>query len=152
MVALAVGVYAELQLSNTLTTSWTVVESGNNLELSWYADQPGGYLSRGVWYTTQIRLRNTGEATYTVIDRFTITTGPVLPTNCITIQYYDGTNWVDITSVITDWGTGTIRGYFGPLTGFSCGPGYDETTLFRYKFESNAPLTEYSFSSWVEQI
>ena len=146
---LVVGVYAVI-LSNTLTASWTVVESGANLELSWYADTPGGSLSRGVWYTTQIRLRNTGVATYTVIDKFDIyASGYSIPDGSIVIQYWDGDSWEPVG--IYGWGT-HLTGYFGPSTGFSCGPGYDATTLFRYMFEGNALLTEYSFSAWVEQV
>jgi len=154
MVTLVVGVYAGLQLSNTLTTSWTVVESGNNLTVWWVANTPGGDLARGVWDETKLGVKNTGVATYTVIDRFTIhADGYVLPENCIKIEYWYESAWVDITGAIGGWGTTTISGHFGPLPGgFPCGPGYNEITRFRYKFDGNAPLTSYTFNAWVEQI
>ena len=151
MVTLVVGVYAVI-ISNTLTAEWNVVSTIGDLTLWWEADTPHGDLARGVWYETTMGLKNTGTATYTVIDKFTISTsGAGLPDGCITIQYWYVDHWEDITGVITGWGTATIHGYFGPSTGFPCGPGYSETTVFRYMFEGNAPLTGYTFNAWVEE-
>jgi len=158
MVTLVVGVYAVI-ISNTLTAEWNVVSTIGDLTLWWEADTPHGDLARGVWYETTMGLKNTGEATYMVTDRFTIhADGYVLPDGCITIEYryndpIQGWIWVDIYSAIDGWGTTTISGHFGPLPeGFECGPGYYETTLFRYMFEGDAPLTSYTFNAWVEQI
>ena len=150
------GVYAVTVLSNTLTASW-ILNAGEPLEPYWGegAEPPSGDLYSGIWYETEIRLENNGGVTYTVIDRFTIsTTVDILPTDCIKIGYWDVVTsaWVDITGVITGWDTTMISGHFGPLPdGFECGPGYIETTLFRIMFESNAPLTSYVFEAWVEE-
>ena len=153
MVTLVVGVYAVI-LSNTLTASWTLRESGTTLELYWADGEPSGDLYRGEWIQTKIGLRNNGEATYTVTDKFTISaSGYGLPAGCITIEYYDTDHWVDMTGVITGWDSATLHGYFGPVGGFECGPDYDEQTWFRIMFDGNAPIdVGYTFEVWVEQM
>jgi hypothetical protein len=160
VVTLVVGVYAAVQLSQPITTSWTLRESGTTLELYWYGGEgyygrPTGDLNRGQWIYASIGLRNTGEATYTVIDRFTITTGPALPSGCIKMEYneHDGQGWHDMTPVLTYAG-GTVTGYFGnPSTGFIVGPPYDVVASFRIMFDGNAPIdVGYSFVAWVEQF
>ena len=153
MVTLVVGVYAVV-LSNTLTASWTLQESGTNLELYWADGAPSGTLYRGEWITTKLGLRNNGEATYTVTDKFTIyASGYTLPQDCLKIEYWDGDAWVDMTGVITGWDSDTLSGYFGPVAGFECGPGYDEQTWFQIMFDGNAPIgVGYSFNAWVEQV
>jgi hypothetical protein len=114
--------------------------------------RPTGDLHRGEWIYAYIGLRNNGEATYTVIDRFTISApGHGLPEGCITIQYYNG-GWLDMTNVITGWSSDTLHGYFGPVGGFECIPGYNEQTLFRIMFDGDAPIdVGYTFEAWVEE-
>jgi hypothetical protein len=155
VVTLVVGVYA-LVLSNTLTASWTLRESGTNLVLYWADGEPSGDLYRGQWIQTKIGLRNDGLATYTVSDKFKIyTVASGLPSGCVTIEYNedDGTGWHDMTDVLTGWGSNTLTGYFGPPAGFTVGPGYNVQTWFRIMFNGNAPIdVGYYFESWVEQV
>lgn len=63
IVTLAVGVYAGMQLSNTLEASWTVVENQDKLYLWWDANTPGGNIEVGKYYYPAIGLENKGEAT-----------------------------------------------------------------------------------------
>ena len=154
MATLIVGVYAGTIISNTVTATWTLETSITDLELYW-ADggAPTGAYNRGIWIQTKIGLKNTKLATYTVTDNFTITASSYsLPTDCIKIEYLDGTDWVDMTGVLTGWNTLTLKGYFGPITGFTVGPGYDHATDFRIMFDGNAPLAAYEFNAWVEEV
>jgi len=153
---LVVGVYAVI-LSNTLTTSWTLRESGTTLELYWAAPYygPSGEVNRAGWNYASIGLRNNGLATYTVLDWFTISTvASGLPPGCITIEYNNAGTWTDMTGVLTGWGSATLTGYFGPRdTGFPVDPSYDKVTEFRILFNGNAPINVgYSFAAWVEQF
>lgn len=151
MTTLAVGVYAGMQLSNTLTASWNVINTGEELNLSWNPSPDGSNFARGVWYGNYgVRLRNTGAATYTVIVKFRIDAGAIMPTDCFKIQYYDGTDWHDLP--ISGWGDNSVEGTFGPSGGFSVGPGYDVTTLLRAMFDGTAPITGYTVYIWVEQM
>jgi len=50
MATLAAGVYAGLQLSNTLTASWNVVSTEEELYLSWNPSLDGSNFVRGAWY------------------------------------------------------------------------------------------------------
>jgi len=156
MVTLVVGVFAAVMLSNTLTTSWTLRESGTTLELYWAAPYygPSGEVNRAGWIYATIGLRNNGLATYNVIDKFTISTAAsALPSGCITIEYYDGANWQNMTAVLTGYGSYTLTGYFGPVTGFPVGSPYDVVSSFRIMFNGNAPINVgYSFAAWVEQV
>ena len=151
--SLVVGVYAVI-LSNTLTASWTLRESGTTLVLYWADGEPSGDLYRGGWITTKLGLRNDGLATYNVSDKFRIYTGgAVLPSGCIKIEYYYGTSWVNMTGVLSGWGTNVLTGYFGPPAGFPVGPGYNEQTWFRIMFDGDAPINVgYYFEAWVEQV
>lgn len=154
---LVTGVFAAIQLSNNITASWTVGVDSSQLLLTWTSGAPTGTLYRGVWYQESIRLQNTGLATYDLVTvKFTIDTlggsGEVLPDNCLAIEYNDGTSWLDMTGVISDWGINKISGYFGPVGGFPVAPDYDETTQFRIMFDGDAPLTTYSFDAWVETV
>jgi len=149
MVTLVVGVYAVI-ISNTLEASWSVKESIEDLKLSWVSGTPTGEHKRGVWYETEIKLENTGLATYKVIDKFDIyASGYVIPTDSIVIQYWDGDSWEPVG--FYGWGV-HVTGYFGPYDGFDCTPGWDVTTIFRYMFDGNAPPTGYTFEAWVEQL
>jgi hypothetical protein len=156
VMTLVAGVYAAVRLSNPITTSWTLRESGTTLELYWAAPYgaPTGDLNRGGWIYASIGLRNNGLATYTVLDWFKIyTAASGLPSGCVTIEYYDGASWLDMTGVLTGYGSNTLTGYFGPITGFPVGPGYDVVSSFRIMFNGNAPINVgYTFEAWVEQI
>ena len=150
--SLVIGVYA-IVLSNKLTASWTLREK-KTLELYWASTEPSGDLYRGEWNYAYIGLRNNGLASYDVIVKFVIyTVASGLPTDCITIEYYEDTTWYDMTGVLTGWGSATLNGYFGPSTGFPCGVGYNEVTQFRIMFDGNAPIdVGYYFEAWVEQM
>jgi hypothetical protein len=150
-VTLVVGVYAGLQLSNTLTASWSVVNTGSELYLSWNPSPDGSQFARGVWYGSYgVRLQNTGTATYNVIVKFRIDAGATMPGNSFKIQYYDGSSWLDLP--ISGWGDASVEGTFGPSGGFSVGPGYDVTTPLQVMFDGTAPITNYATYIWVEQV
>jgi hypothetical protein len=151
MVVLAGGVYAGMLLSNHLTASWNVVNTNTELLLSWNPSPDGSSFARGVWYGNYgVRLQNTGTATYHVLVYFHINAGADLPTNCIKIQYWDGSAWLDLP--LTGWGTSQLSGYFGPLGGFDCTKGWDVTTLLQVMFDGTAPITGYNTDIWVEQV
>ena len=151
MATLVVGVYAGMQLSNTLTASWQVINTETELVLSWNPSPDGSSFARGSWYGNYgVRLRNTGTATYNVIVKFQIDAGATMPTDCFGIQYYDGANWLDLP--VSGWGDGSVEGTFGPGSGFSAGPGYDVTTPLRIMFDGTAPITNYAVYIWVEQV
>ena len=148
---LVVGVYAGMLLSNTLTASWNVINTGSELYLSWNPSPDGSNFARGIWYGNYgVRLQNTGAATYNVIVKFQIDAGAAMPTDCFKIQYYDGTNWLDLP--ITGWGDTSVEGTFGPSGGFSVGPGYDVTTPLKVMFNGIAPITGYTVYIWAEQV
>lgn len=149
MVTLAVGVYAGMQLSNTLTASWTVVNTGSELALSWNPSPDGSQFARGVWYGNYgVRLQNTGAATYNAIVKFRIDAGASMPTDCFRIQYWDGSAWQNLP--ISGWGDTSVEGTFGPGGGFSVGPTYDVTTPLQTMFNATAPLTGYAVYIWAE--
>lgn len=164
MVTLVVGVYAVSRLSNPITTSWTLRESGNNIRLYWETDPPalsdGVY--RGEWVQVGIGLENIGEATYDVIGRFRIwTVGTAIPDGCITIEYYVAADpgsgevigWNDMSGVLSGWGTKELTGWFGPSTGWTVDPDYDNVvTQFQILFDGDAPLVGYGFEGWVEEV
>jgi hypothetical protein len=156
MTTLAVGVYAGMQLSNTLTAHWVVRESGNNLELWWNAGEPSGDLYRGVWYYGEIGLRNKAEATYHVIVKFKIYTDVSLTTNDVKIKAYDegAGQWIILPlTVVTEGGRDILTGTWGPPSGFDVGPGYYKVTPFYCMFEGSAPVNMgYHFEAWVEQL
>jgi hypothetical protein len=147
-------VFANLILSNTLTASWTVQESGSNLVLWWDSNTPGGTLNRGVWYQTGIGLQNVGVATYKITLIFRIYTDISLTTTDVKTQYWDGLAWQDLPlTVQTVGGRDILVGTFGPGGGFDVGPGYNVVTQFRYYFEGSAPVGHgYSFDTWAEQV
>lgn len=151
MATLVVGVLAGMQLSNTLTASWNVINTGTELTLSWIPSPDGSSFARGAWYGNYgIRLQNTGAATYNVVVKFQIDAGAAMPSNCFKLQYWDGTTWLDLP--ITGWGDGSVEGTFGPGSGFSVGPGYDVTTLLKVMFDGTAPITNYAVYVWVVQM
>jgi len=153
---LVAGVYAGLQLSNPITASWTLKESGNNLVLSWAAATPTGDLYRGRWYNdTKVRLQNTGDAAYNVIVKFKVWIATSLPENSMRVLGNWGTGWQDIAT--RQWDSALARfvyaGTWGPSGGFNCTSGWDITSEFRYMFEASAPIdTTYYFEAWVEQV
>jgi hypothetical protein len=149
--SLVVGVFAAIQLSNTLTTGFNV--KAEPLLLEWKLWKPEGDLYRGSWYNTQIRLYNPTQSTFDkVIVRFTIYSyGVAFPGGSITIEYYDGA-WKDMTGVLSGHGTNTLTGYFGPSTGFPVGIGYDQTTELRVMFNDGAPIAAYAFTGWAETV
>lgn len=150
MATLAAGVYAGLQLSNTLTASWNVVSTEEELYLSWNPSLDGSNFVRGAWYGDYgARLQNTGTATYHVLIYFTIDAGAGLPTDCIKIQYHDGTDWYNLP--MAGWGSSQVSGSFGPSDGFDCTPGWDVTTPFRAMFDGDAPITWYTVTIWVTE-
>ena len=153
IVTLIGGVYA-VTLSNTLTASWTLRPSTTDLELYWVGDAPNGELYRGQWISASVGLRNNGLATYNVTDKFTISTSASgLPSGCITIEYWDGDSWEDMTGVLTGYGSITLTGYFGPIEGFTVDPDYNEVSQFRIMLNGNAPINVgYQFAAWVEQV
>lgn len=152
MATLAAGVYAGLQLSNTLTANFTVAESAP-LELSWAYNSPnGGTFYKGNWYDTGVKLHNPTEATFTVLAHLTITAGGAgFPDGSVKIKYWEvvDSSWHDFP--LSGWTTSVLTGTFGPSAGFDCGPGYDVTSDFKFMFDGNAPLASYSFEVWVEQ-
>jgi hypothetical protein len=155
MVMLAGGVYAGMRLSNILTANWVVKESQTNLVLSWPYDEPSGDLNRGQWYSTYVRLQNTGATTYTVIVKFKVWIATSLPDGSITIQGWYSDDWHNIATYQwdSDLGRYVYVGTWGPSEGFQCTPGWDVISEFRFKFESNAPIdTPYYFEAWVEQV
>jgi hypothetical protein len=154
MATLAVGVYAGIQLSETLSASWTVQESGTNLALWWQENTPSGELYRGQWYQTQIGLKNTGAATYHVIVKFQIRTNVSLTANDMKLQYSDGSAWHDLPLTPETVGDrDMLVGSYGLADGFDVGPGYNVLTWFQYYFEGSAPLDgAYYFEAWVEQV
>lgn len=150
MVTLAVGVYAGLQLSNTLTASWNVLSTEGELYLSWNPSPDGSNFARGIWHGNYgVRLQNTGTATYRVLVHFKIDAGAGLPEDCIEVEYYDGTDWYDLP--LTGWTTSQVSGYFGPSDGFDCTPGWDVTTPLRAMFDGDAPITWYTVTIWVAE-
>jgi hypothetical protein len=150
---LAVGVYAGMQLSNTLTASWNVVNTGTELTLSWNPSPDGSNFARGTWYGNYgIRLQNLGTGTYNVIVKFKIDAGTGMPEKSIDLQYWDGATWQDLPFTTGAWGSSEIGGTFGPPSGFSVGPAYDVTTLLRIMFQGNASITNYATAIWVEQM
>jgi hypothetical protein len=153
MATLAVGAYAGMQLSNTLTASWNVINTQSELTLSWNPSTPGGNFATGQWYGTDgsygIELHNTGVGTYNVIVKFNIDCNGAIPQNSIILQYYDG-SWKPLPITTGSWGSSEVGGTFGPPSGFSVVPGYDVTTPLRIMFEGNATITNYSTSIWVE--
>jgi hypothetical protein len=150
--SLVVGVFAAIQLSNTLTANFEVKEAP--LLLQWQVWEPTGTLYRGSWYGTAMRLYNPTQSTFDkVIVRFTLTAGGnVFPTDSVTIQYWDGDSWEPMGIVATSWGTTILKGYFGPLTGFPVGIGYDQTTQLRVMFNDGAPIAAYAFTGWAETV
>jgi hypothetical protein len=151
MATLIVGVYAGMRLSNILTADWTVVETRDKLVLSWDASEPDGNIEVGKYYGTYIRLTNIGEATYNVIVKFKLWASglPTIPSGSIIIQYWDGDSWEPVGNYHWD---SYVEGYFGPTTGFTCGPGYNQVTQLRYMFNANAPRTGYAIEIWVEEV
>jgi hypothetical protein len=150
MATLTVGVYAGLQLSNNLTATWTVTNTGTELTLSWNPSPDGSTFARGSWYGNYgVRLQNTGTATYNVTVKFKIDAGAGMPEKSIVLQYWTG---VWNTLPMTGWGSSELTGSFGPPSGFLVGPGYDVTTLLQIMFEGNASLTGYSTNIWVTQM
>ena len=159
MVALVVGVYAGMTLSNHITASWDVVNTGTELTLSWNPGSPnGGSFARGQWYgsdaaTYGIRLQNTGTGTFKVLVQITINAGAGLPSNCIKVQVWadwgTGLKWNDMT--FSGWGSSQLTTSYGPSGGFDCTPGWDDTTPIRFMFEGNAPITGYNVDMYVEQ-
>jgi len=146
---LVVGVYAGMTLSNHISASWNVINTGTELTLSWAPSPDGSNFATGVWYGEYgIRLQNTGTATYNVLVYFAIDANAALPTDCVKIQYYDGTNWHDLTTM-TGWATQHLTGYFGPVGGFACTPGWDATTPLKIMFSGAAPITGYSVDVYV---
>lgn len=156
VMTLVAGVYAGLQLSKPITASWTLKESGDNLVLSWFAATPTGDLYRGQWYNaTQVRLQNTGAATYNVIVTFKVWIATDLPADSMRILGDWGTGWQNIATRQWDSALGRFVyvGTWGPSAGFACTPGWDIVSTFRYMFEASAPIdTTYYFEAWVEQV
>jgi len=151
MATLAIGVYAGMQLSNTLTASWNVINTGSELYLSWNPSPDGSGFARGVWYGNYgVRLQNTGTATYNVIVKFRIDAGANMPTDCFKIEYWDGDSWENLP--ISGWGDMSVEGTFGPVGGFSVGPAYDVTTLLKVMFDGTAPITNYAVYIWAESV
>ncbi|MGQ9642218.1 MAG: hypothetical protein ACUVUF_08935 [Candidatus Bathycorpusculaceae bacterium] len=146
------GVFAAIILSNTLTANFEV--KTEPLVLQWEGWKPTGVLYRGAWYNTSIRLQNPTPSTFDkVIVKFTITaSGYTFPNGSITIQYWDGSNWRPMGIYTESWGTTILKGYFGPLTGFSVGAGYDATTQLRFMFNEGAPIAAYEFKCWAETV
>jgi hypothetical protein len=157
---LVVGVYAGMTLSNHITASWNVTNTGTELALSWRWNSPdGGSFARGQWYgsdaaTYGIRLQNTGTATFKVLVKITINAGADLPGYCIKVQCYEdwgsGLKWNDMTA-FGGWGTSQLTTSYGPPGGFDCTSGWDTTTPIRFMFEGDAPLTWYNVDMYVEQ-
>ncbi|MGB9694157.1 MAG: hypothetical protein ACPLYF_04875, partial [Fervidobacterium sp.] len=46
----------------------------------------------------------------------------------------------------------TFDGWFGPSGGFDVPPGYDAISYFLVLFEANAPVANYGFNAWAEQM
>lgn len=152
MAALVVGVFAAIRLSNNLTANFEVkVEP---LLLEWKVWTPAGDLYRGSWYATSIRLYNPTSSTFEkVIVKFTLSAaGNTFPTDSVTIQYWDGDSWEPMGIDASSWGTTILKGYFGPLTGFPVGIGYDQTTQLRVMFNDGAPIAAYAFTGWAEAV
>jgi hypothetical protein len=150
--ALVIGVCA-LRVSNILDAYWSVYEPQTNLVLTWvdgYA--PSSSIPRGSWQDVRIKLHNYGEATYTVRVYFKIRSDAVLPTGCIKIKYWEvlDNSWHDLPLSRVD--DHTFDGWFGPSAGFPVGPGYDAVSYFLVLFEANAPVADYGFNAWVEQM
>ena len=147
---LVVGVYAGMTLSNHISASWTVVNTGTELVHSWEPSPDGSGFARGAWYGNYgIRLQNTGTATYKVLVYFDIYAGVALPSNCFTIQYWDGSAWQNLP--LSGWTTTHLTGTFGPSGGFDCTPGWNALTQLRIMFDGTAPLTGYSVDVYVAQ-
>ena len=151
VMTLVVGVYAGLQLSNTLTASWTVVETQDKLYLWWDANTPGGNIEVGKYYYPAIGLENKGEATYKVLVKFKIWASglPNIPANSIVIEYWDGDSYEPVG--FYGWGS-YVTGYFGPSGGFDCDPTWYQVTQLRYMFNANAPRTAYAAEICVEEV
>jgi hypothetical protein len=148
---LVVGVYAGMLLSNTLTASWNVINTGSELYLSWNPSPDGSGFARGIWYGNYgVRLENTGTATYNVIVKFRIDAGANMPSNCFKIEYWDGDSWENLP--ISGWDDMSVEGTFGPGGGFSVGPAYDVTTLLKVMFDGTAPITNYAVYIWAESV
>jgi hypothetical protein len=158
---LVVGVYAGLQLSNTLTATFTVVSS-TPLQLSWVVNPDGMTFGQGYWHSTAIRLLNPTEATVTsVLLNFTIYAGGyIFPSDSMKIKFnsvvWSGwadpwdNGWIDIP--LSGWGSEVLTGTYGTPGGFDCTPGFDATGPFKFMFEGNAPLASYTFNVWVERV
>jgi len=153
MVTLAAGVYAGLQLSNTLTANFTVAESAP-FELTWANNNPNdGTFYKGIWYSTDIRLYNPTEATFKILMYFKITSwGANFPSESLKIKYYEvlTDTWLDLP--LSGWDSAVLTGTFGPTGGLDCGPHYDITGYFKFMFEGDAPVASYTFNVWVEQV
>lgn len=161
MCYIVAGVYAGTLLSNELTTSWTLHESASALELYWVSEPTGPFYT-GSWTQAEVGLRNLLGGTHesvTILFTISVPADKELLKESITIEYWqdeDGDTvyeWKDMSGVLSEGAEIYIlTGYFGPITGFPVGATYEEVTLFQIKFDGNAPLTDYAFTTWVEEI
>jgi len=145
MSVLVVGIAAALILSNTLTTSWTVT-SGTPLTLTFnpVPNLQYNYIPWGTYDYFGLRVQNPTAATFTGVSvTIQLTTGPVMPSNCLYLWYStDNSTWYGVG--LSGFGSGTVTGTLWSIGTVT--PSFDSTLYFRIMFDSTMPQTPVSVS------